>query len=412
MTEWHPGQLKHWLSLNDSGVWGDDPDGSDDVEVLRSTDITLDGQWNITEPAVRSVPGEIRSRKTLREGDLVVVTSSGSEAHLGKTAIVSDEVAQRSPCFANFVQRLRPNSGADARFIRYFLSSVRAKEEMAALGNTTTGLRNLNGALIGSVTFPGPPLAEQRAIADSLDAETARIDALIAKKQQLIDLLNERMSALVDGHFAPVGSEPTVPLARLAYVQTGVTLNAAKALEGETVRLPYLRVANVQPGWLDLSEVKEVEVDTASAARSELRPGDVLMTEGGDIDKLGRGTVWRGAIARCLHQNHVFAVRPDPQVLDSDYLANLTRTSYARAYFESTGVQSTNLASTNASKVADFRVPMLPTRTQRESCVTFERAADPLVRAAAKLRTQAILLAEHRQSLVARTVAFGLAAAS
>lgn len=163
----------------------------------------------------------------------------------------------------------------------------------------------------------------------------------------------------------------------------------------------------MQPGRLDLTEVKEVEVEPAAAARSELRVGDVLMTEGGDIDKLGRGSVWRGEIARCLHQNHVFAVRPDPKALDSDYLANVTRTSYARAYFESTGVQSTNLASTNASKVADFGVPLLPVSAQRQKCIAFERAADPLLRAEEGLRAQVLLLAEHRQSLITSATALG-----
>ena len=240
---WHPGQLKHWLSLNDSGVWGDEPDGHNDVEVLRSTDITLDGQWSISDPAVRSVPMRDRMRKTLQNGDLVVVTSSGSEAHLGKTAIVNDAVARRSACFANFVQRLRPSQGVDARYVRYFLISTKAKDEMAALGSMTTGLRNLNGGLIGSVTFPGPPLAEQRAIADYLDAETARIDALIAKKQQLIHLLEERWIALRNASILqrvdPVSGRGALPegwtfpqLGVLVELQRGHDLPAEARREG------------------------------------------------------------------------------------------------------------------------------------------------------------------------------------
>ena len=194
---WRSGQLKHWLARNDSGVWGEEPDGVDDVEVLRSTDIALDGSWRIEDPALRSVSKRERNLKTLKEGDLVVVTSSGSEQHLGKTAIVTKEVADRKPCFANFVQRLTVADTADARYVRYVLSSRETSEEMANLGNTTTGLRNLNGGILGAVTFPGAPFMEQRAIADYLDAETARIDALITKKQQLIHLLEERVGELI-----------------------------------------------------------------------------------------------------------------------------------------------------------------------------------------------------------------------
>ena len=74
--------------------------------------------------------------------------------------------------------------------------------------------------------------------------------------------------------------------------------------------MPYLRVANVQDGYLDLGKIEEIEVAPDEVAHFSLRPGDILMNEGGDNDKLGRGCVWEGAIEPCLHQNHVFAVRP------------------------------------------------------------------------------------------------------
>jgi type I restriction enzyme S subunit len=97
-------------------------------------------------------------------------------------------------------------------------------------------------------------------------------------------------------------------LGEVAEVASGVTLG--RDLERfMTVDLPYLRVANVQDGHLDLEEIKWVRVRPTEVERFLLQPGDVLMTEGGDIDKLGRGTVWEGQIKPCLHQNHVFRVR-------------------------------------------------------------------------------------------------------
>lgn len=299
----------------------------------------------------------------------------------------------------------RPQEAIDPRYYHYLLRSNVYLAELTRISKFMPPSQfDIAWDDLRSLPVLHPPLAEQRAIADYLDAETARIDALIAKKQQLIHLLEERIAALVDAYFAPREAESTVRLARLATVQTGVTLNAAKVTDGPTVRMPYLRVANVQPGWLDLSEVKMVEVEPAAAARSRLRAGDVLMTEGGDIDKLGRGTVWRGEIDICLHQNHVFAVRPRPGQLDSEFLANVTRTSHARAYFESTGVQSTNLASTNSFKVADFRIPALNIEDQRARCESYERSAEPLAESSATLKRQLILLAEHRQALITAAV--------
>jgi type I restriction enzyme S subunit len=138
--------------------------------------------------------------------------------------------------------------------------------------------------------------------------------------------------------------------------------------------------------------------------RSRLHTGDVLMTEGGDIDKLGRGTVWRGEIPNCLHQNHVFAVRPDPRSLHSEYLAYLTRTSHARAYFESTGVQSTNLASTSVSKVADFLIPALRLDEQRARVRQYQRSIAVNSRISTALKEQLDLLVEHRQALITGAV--------
>ncbi len=92
-----------------------------------------------------------------------------------------------------------------------------------------------------------------------------------------------------------------------------------------SVTRPYLRVANVQAGRLNLDAVYEITVPRAMAAGSTLRKGDVLMTEGGDLDKLGRGTVWGGEIAECLHQNHVFALRVSTDRLLPAFLALFTQ---------------------------------------------------------------------------------------
>ena len=121
---------------------------------------------------------------------------------------------------------------------------------------------------------------------------------------------------------------------------------------------PYLRVANVQDGYLALDDIAEVEVPLREVGRFRLRMGDVLMTEGGDFDKLGRGHVWEEQVAQCLHQNHIFAVRPRPSVLTSHFLALVMSSKYGRAYFTATSRQSTNLASTNSTKLRNLPVPL------------------------------------------------------
>jgi len=128
------------------------------------------------------------------------------------------------------------------------------------------------------------------------------------------------------------------------------------------------------------------------------------MTEGGDLDKLGRGTVWRGEIPNCLHQNHVFALRPDPDRLDADYLALMTQTVHGRCYFESTGSKTTNLASTNSSKIMGFPIPLPALSRQRELVREVRKRLDVLARAKTKVDRQLELLTERRQALITAAV--------
>ena len=156
----------------------------------------------------------------------------------------------------------------------------------------------------------------------------------------------------------------TVILGDIAQVQTGIA--KGKRGEANAVNLPYLRVANVQDGYFDLSEVKTIEVPSTHVERHRLRAGDVLFTEGGDLDKLGRGGVWHGQIDPCLHQNHVFAVRPNQDRLIPEFLAAVASSSYGRRYFLGCAKQTTNLASINSTQLRAFPIPLPPLIEQRK----------------------------------------------
>ncbi|HCE4590716.1 TPA: restriction endonuclease subunit S [Vibrio parahaemolyticus] len=154
------------------------------------------------------------------------------------------------------------------------------------------------------------------------------------------------------------------PLEKVAEIKTGV----AKGKKGlkDPIEVPYLRVANVQDGHIDLSEVKTIQIERHQLERYSLQVGDVLMTEGGDFDKLGRGDVWQGQIAPCLNQNHVFAVRPNKQVLLPYFLAALSGSNYGKTYFLSCAKRSTNLASINSTQLKEFPVLLPPLPEQRK----------------------------------------------
>ncbi|SFY13323.1 restriction endonuclease subunit S [Streptomyces atratus] len=153
-------------------------------------------------------------------------------------------------------------------------------------------------------------------------------------------------------------------LSDLADVTGGVTLGR-EVPASESVELPYLRVANVQDGYIDTEDVKAVRVLKSEVDRFRLRRGDVLLTEGGDFDKLGRGAVWDGRIDPCLYQNHIFRVRCNPSHLVPEYLSLFMASPEGRSYFLRIAKQTTNLATINSSQLKAMPVPWPSIAEQR-----------------------------------------------
>ena len=190
---WVDAPLKSRLLRNDGGVWGQDPDGDNDTVVLRSTEQRVDGAWQIDEPAARKLSPSERDSALLEVGDLVVTKSSGSDLHIGKTGLVTKQVAAFGACYSNFMQRLRVDGRTEARFVHYWMNSTLCREQFSYLSSTTSGLANLNGEMLGKVRMAFPDRPTQARIANFLDEQTARIDALIAEKERLVEALHGLM---------------------------------------------------------------------------------------------------------------------------------------------------------------------------------------------------------------------------
>lgn len=146
-------------------------------------------------------------------------------------------------------------------------------------------------------------------------------------------------------------------------IASGVT-KGQKIPPCDTVELPYLRVANVQRGFLDLSEIKSISVKSSDARRYKLRRGDILMTEGGDWDKVGRAAIWSDEIERCIHQNHVFRIRPPSDEIQPEWVINFVNSARGREYFQDASKQTTNLASINMTQLRCCPLPVPPLAEQ------------------------------------------------
>ncbi|HLG71534.1 MAG TPA: restriction endonuclease subunit S [Chloroflexota bacterium] len=272
----------------------------------------------------------------------------------------------------------------DYRFIYYALQFRPLSGEHAR-----TTLPSLQKPDLENYLISLPQLAEQRSIVRTLQSMQ---NAIAARRRELA-LERERKAALMQ-HLFTHGTRPdssssatrfgrvpthwtVLPLSECAEIQTGVA--KGRRLGGEkTVIVPYLRVANVQDGRLDLREIKEIELRASEVGRYRLQDGDVLMTEGGDLDKLGRGFIWRGQIPDCVHQNHIFAVRTKRDVLLPDFLACLIQSNYGKAYFLSVAHKTTNLASINTTKLKALPVPV-PSLSEQYQIVEALNSCDAMI---------------------------------
>lgn len=178
-------------------------------------------------------------------------------------------------------------------------------------------------------------------------------------------------------------------MVELAAIRTGIAKNGGAEIDNP-VLVHYLRVANVQDGYLDLSEMSQLRIRAEDVKRFAVLPGDMLMNEGGDLDKLGRGALWKGEFDPCVHQNHVFVVRCGPRLLPG-FLSAWTGSANARKFFMIAGRQTTNLASINKTSLGQFPIPLPPTKAEQQAIAEALSDADALI------ESLSLLLAKKRQ---------------
>jgi type I restriction enzyme S subunit len=172
----------------------------------------------------------------------------------------------------------------------------------------------------------------------------------------------------------------------LADVIGGLTKNPDR--QKMPIQMPYLRVANVQMGSLDLSEMKEIGVSNEERQRASLKDGDLLIVEGnGSIDQIGRCAVWNGEIANCVHQNHIIKVRFS-HTCHSSWCFTWLLSPYGRKEIEQVAASTSGLHTLSISKIEALPVPLPP---PAEAAEILRRASEAL---AANADTLAMLDAE------------------
>lgn len=327
------------------------------------------------------------SAKMIPAGTLLVAMY-GSIGKLGITGIEC--------CTNQAIAYAKELQGVTTKYMFYYMALM--KSELISKGKGGTQ-KNISQTVLNSLDVIVPPLPEQERIVAQIEELFSQLDAGVETlKKTKAQLAVYRQAAITEA-FSAENNTPNVCLSDIAQIIGGIT--KGRDLSGmETIELPYLRVANVQNGYLDLSEIKTILLRVNEKERYLLKPGDVLYTEGGDRDKLGRGTVWRGEINDCVHQNHIFKARIDQSKAIPEYVAFWSMSTPARNYFYQKGKQSVNLASINKTVLSALTLPLPALEKQREIinriesrlsvCDSIEQTVDTALQQAEAMR-QSIL---------------------
>jgi type I restriction enzyme, S subunit len=255
-------------------------------------------------------------------------------------------------------------------WIHHFLRQPSVLEAATAHFSGTVGQRRVPEDFLFALALPLPPVIEQRRIAAILKEQMATVErARVAAEAQL-----EAAKALSAAYLRAVFNSPEAqqwPKRRLREVGdivSGVTLGR-KVVDLKTRKVPYLRVANVKDGHLDLADVYEIEATEAEIVKWRLKSGDLLLTEGGDPDKLGRGTFWEEQIPECIHQNHIFRVRFRVGELLPQFVSVQIGSQYGKSYFLAHAKQTTGIATINQQVLGNFPLMVPPLAKQQHVAV-------------------------------------------
>ena len=323
-------------------------------------------------------------------------------------------------CISPVYYVFKASDKTELRYINYVFKIERFQKELRKYANGILEIRlriSVHDTLRRLI--PIPSYEEQCKIADFLDGQCEKINLAIGKakvsieeyrnlKQSFITQIvtkgiNEN-DTMKESGIEWIGKIPAswkvTQLRHCASIRSGITLGKTYSKDTELVEMPYLRVANVQDGYVDTNDIAVLQVSKDEIEKYSLSAGEVLMTEGGDRDKLGRGCVWDGRMTPCLHQNHIFAVKVKENLLNPHYLEYLTASSVGRTYFDVTAVKTTNLACTSSSKVLAFTIP-LPSIEEQNEIVDYLKEKCGCIETAISKKEQFISeLENYKKSLI------------
>lgn len=295
------------------------------------------------------------SSAKLYEPDTVLIAMYG--ATIGATSILKMDACTNQACAA-----FKKNDKVIPEYLYYFLKSQKVKFVKDGVGGAQP---NISAGYLKKVEMELPSLDEQRAIVEVLDKTT---NIMVMRNQEIAsldNLIKARFVEMFGDMYLNSKGWPEAKLESMADVVSGIT-KGRKTKAEDLTEVPYMAVSNVKDGYIDWTTVKTIEATQQEIEQYRLLADDVLMTEGGDPDKVGRGAIIKEPLENCIHQNHIFRVRLDESMILPEFFAEYLQHQRSKRYFLGCAKQTTGIASINMTQLRALPVLMPPLSKQEE----------------------------------------------
>jgi type I restriction enzyme S subunit len=340
-------------------------EGLDDssIPLLRANNI-VDGRI-IWDNVIYVDKKKVSSDQLLRKGDVLICASSGSKELVGKAATIETD---GEFTFGAFCKVVRPCDAKNSDYLSLFFQSPYYKREIfsVAIG---ANINNIKNEHIDELAVKWPEIEKRNETVTLLKKVVTIINY---KKQQLLaldDLIKARFVEMFGDMLNNSMRWPEQRLDSIADIISGIT-KGRKVKNNELYEVPYMAVSNVKDGYIDWTTVKTIMATTEEIEQYRLMPEDILMTEGGDPDKLGRGAIIHEPPKNCIHQNHIFRVRLNQDMVLPVFMVQYLQQQKAKQYFLRCAKQTTGIASINMKQLTALPV-LLPTMKLQKAYVIF-----------------------------------------
>ena len=420
-AHWRVWRLKASVHGCINGIWGNDPNGREDLPCIRVADFDrVRLRVKLARPTLRAIAPNERNRRLLKKSDLLLEKSGGGDLQPVGVVMLYDHDVE-AVC-SNFVARMPVSDRFDPNYLTYLHSHLYAIRLNVRSIKQTTGIQNLDSSSYLGESVAFPPFPEQAAIVRYLDHVDRRIQRYIRAKLRLIALLEEQKKAVI--HQAVTGQSDVrtgrpypaykdsgvewleevpehwvVAALRFRYQQCLGKMLDTKHITGEYL-VPYLRNVDVQWDDINVLNLPMIDIRPCEVDRYTVRTGDLLVCEGGEV---GRCAIWEEETGVYGYQKALHRLRPHLRNRDRPRFMYYTlRLAVTRDAFND-GHEST-IGHLTGDKLRTHRFPFPPCPEQLCIEKFLDNQTESIDSAMAAERRVIDLLREYRTRLIADVV--------